>query len=97
MRIAMSEKRMRYDREFREGAVRIVEETKKLFAALADHIYGQNGETIDQVVGRALQTLPVADLTLENAPLEEVMSELFARTRSEGREGQASPAQEAAK
>ncbi len=52
---------------------------------------------VAQVVGRALQTLPVADLTLENAPLEEVMSELFARTRSEGREGQASPAQEAAK
>ncbi|MFO0745551.1 MAG: ATP-binding cassette domain-containing protein [Myxococcota bacterium] len=34
------------------------------------------------IVTRALATLPVADLTLENAPLEEVMSELFARTRS---------------
>ena len=38
---------------------------------------------VARVVARALQTLPVADLTLENAPLEEVMSELFARTRSE--------------
>lgn len=36
------------------------------------------------VVARALQALPIADLTLENAPLEEVMSELFARTRAEG-------------
>jgi len=35
------------------------------------------------VVARALQTLPIADLTLENAPLEEVMSELFARTRAD--------------
>jgi ABC-2 type transport system ATP-binding protein len=34
------------------------------------------------VVTRVLQTLPVADLTLENAPLEQVMSELFARTRA---------------
>ena len=39
------------------------------------------------VVARALQSLPVADLTLENAPLEEVMSELFARTRAEAKKG----------
>ncbi len=34
------------------------------------------------VVACALERLPIADLTLENAPLEEVMSELFARTRA---------------
>ena len=31
----MPEKRKKYDREFREGAVRIVEETKKPIAAVA--------------------------------------------------------------
>jgi ABC-2 type transport system ATP-binding protein len=35
-----------------------------------------------RVVPAVLASLPVADLTLENAPLEEVMSELFARTRA---------------
>ena len=34
---------------------------------------------VNDVVGRALATLPVSDLTVENPPLEEVMSELFAR------------------
>jgi ABC-2 type transport system ATP-binding protein len=33
-------------------------------------------------VGRALATLPISDLTVENAPLEEVMSELFAASRA---------------
>jgi transposase len=32
MRIEMPEKRMKYDREFREGAVRIAEETGKPIA-----------------------------------------------------------------
>jgi ABC-2 type transport system ATP-binding protein len=36
---------------------------------------------VRRVVADVLATLPVDDLTLENAPLEEVMSELFARTR----------------
>ncbi len=36
---------------------------------------------VNAVIARALQTLPVRDLTVENAPLEEVMSELFSRTR----------------
>ena len=35
MRIEMPEKRKKYDREFREGAVRIVEETKKPIAQVA--------------------------------------------------------------
>lgn len=33
---------------------------------------------VNEVVGRALAALPVRDLTVENAPLEEVMSEVFA-------------------
>ena len=35
MRIEMPEKRKKYDREFREGAVRIVEETSKPIAQVA--------------------------------------------------------------
>lgn len=35
MRITMSEKHNKYDREFREGAVRIVKETKKPVAVIA--------------------------------------------------------------
>lgn len=38
-------------------------------------------------VGRVLAALPVQDLTIENAPLEEVMSELFSRSRA-AREGE---------
>jgi ABC-2 type transport system ATP-binding protein len=37
---------------------------------------------VNSVVGRALATLPVMDLNVENPPLEEVMSELFARSRA---------------
>jgi ABC-2 type transport system ATP-binding protein len=33
-------------------------------------------------LGRALAQLPVTDMTVENAPLEEVMGELFARSRA---------------
>ena len=36
-------------------------------------------DVVNDVVGRALRTLPVTDLTVENPPLEEIMSELFAR------------------
>jgi len=39
-------------------------------------------EDVRDAVGRALATLPVKDLNVENAPLEEVMSELFARSRA---------------
>ena len=38
---------------------------------------------VQAAVSRALASLPVRDLTVENAPLEEVMSELFARSRAE--------------
>ncbi len=34
----MPEKRKKYDREFREGVVRIVEETKKPIARVARHL-----------------------------------------------------------
>ncbi|MBL8953959.1 MAG: ATP-binding cassette domain-containing protein [Myxococcaceae bacterium] len=40
-------------------------------------------EQVNAVVGKALQSLPVKDLTVENPPLEEVMSELFSRSRAE--------------
>jgi ABC-2 type transport system ATP-binding protein len=37
---------------------------------------------VNAVVGKALASLPVQDLTVENPPLEEVMSELFSRSRA---------------
>ncbi|MCI0571807.1 MAG: ATP-binding cassette domain-containing protein [Myxococcaceae bacterium] len=37
---------------------------------------------VNATISRALATLPVRDLTVENAPLEEVMSELFSRSRA---------------
>ena len=39
-------------------------------------------EAVNSIVTRALATLHVKDLTVENAPLEEVMSELFSRSRA---------------
>ena len=39
-------------------------------------------DAVNGAVSRALATLPVHDLTVENAPLEEVMSELFAQSRA---------------
>lgn len=38
---------------------------------------------VNRTVTQALSTLPIQDLTVENAPLEEVMSELFSRSRGE--------------
>src|SRR5262245_49796449 len=38
-------------------------------------------DQVNSVVGKALASLPVKDLTVENPPLEEVMSELFSRSR----------------
>jgi ABC-2 type transport system ATP-binding protein len=40
-------------------------------------------DAVNAVVTRALATLPVHDLNVEDPPLEEVMSELFARSRAE--------------
>jgi len=39
-------------------------------------------QAVNATVSRALATLPVKDLTVENPPLEEVMSELFSRSRA---------------
>jgi ABC-2 type transport system ATP-binding protein len=41
-----------------------------------------NSAQVSSVITRALGSLPVTDLTVENAPLEEVMSELFSRSRA---------------
>ena len=43
MRIEMPETRKKYDREFREGAVRIVEETRKSIAQVARDL-GERGD-----------------------------------------------------
>jgi ABC-2 type transport system ATP-binding protein len=43
-------------------------------------------EQVSAIVTRALASFPVQDLTIENAPLEEVMSELFSRTRAAAEE-----------
>jgi len=39
-------------------------------------------EAVNATISRALAGLPVTDLTVENAPLEEVMSELFAENKA---------------
>jgi ABC-2 type transport system ATP-binding protein len=46
-------------------------------------------DAVNPAVARALATLPVVDLNVENPPLEEVMSELFARSRAEREEAAA--------
>jgi ABC-2 type transport system ATP-binding protein len=40
-------------------------------------------DKVNATIARALSTLPVKDMTVENAPLEEVLSELFAQSRAE--------------
>jgi transposase len=52
MRIEMPEKRKKYDREFREGAIRIVEETGKPIAQVARDL-GVNEGTLGNWVQRA--------------------------------------------
>jgi ABC-2 type transport system ATP-binding protein len=52
-------------------------------------------DSVSTTIARALASLPVKDLTVENPPLEEVMSELFSRTRA-SREAPAESAPEKA-
>ncbi len=46
---------------------------------LAQAVLDVPRDALNEAVERALRTLPVTDLTVENPPLEEIMSELFAR------------------
>jgi ABC-2 type transport system ATP-binding protein len=70
--------------------------TREKVSELGQVVKHEAGETVLQIshdamnaaVAKALATLPVQDLNVENPPLEEVMSELFARSRAE-REGAA--------
>ncbi len=55
MRIEMPEMRKKYDREFREGAVRIVEETGKPIAQVARDL-GVNEGTLGNWVARARES-----------------------------------------
>jgi ABC-2 type transport system ATP-binding protein len=48
-------------------------------------------DAVNAVVGRALAELPVSDLLVESAPLEEVMSELFSRSRARSQGDGAGP------
>ncbi len=50
--------------------------------AMAEAVLQVDQKAVNATVTRALATLPVRDLTVENAPLEEVMSEFFARSRA---------------
>ncbi len=57
------------------------------FGALLSHADGQAvyrvpGDQVASVVGRLLSSLPVTDLTVEEPPLEEIMSELFQGRRA---------------
>ncbi len=64
--------------------------TREAVAGLGTVVKHETAETVVQVpqhavnavVAKALATLPVNDLNVENPPLEEVMSELFARSRA---------------
>ncbi len=48
----------------------------------AEAVLQVHQDAVSPTVTRALSSLPVKDLTVENAPLEEVMSELFSRSRA---------------
>jgi ABC-2 type transport system ATP-binding protein len=56
------------------------------FGALVSHgeaqaVFRVPGDEVASVVGRLLSSLPVADLTVEEPPLEEIMAELFQAQR----------------
>jgi ABC-2 type transport system ATP-binding protein len=64
---------------------------------LVRHDAGQSAlqvakEAVNSVVGHLLAQFPVSDLLVESAPLEEVMSELFSRSRASSQSGSGSEA-----
>ena len=65
MRIEMPEKRKKYDREFREGAVRIVEETGKPIAQVARDL-GVNEGTLGNWVTRAREAVRAPGLSKDD-------------------------------
>lgn len=75
----MSEKRNKYDREFREGAVRIVEETKKPVAQIARDL-GVNEGTLGNWVAKAREARQGTE-GLSAGDVEE-LKRLRAETRS---------------
>jgi transposase len=70
MRIEMPEKRKKYDREFRDGAVRIVEETRKPIAQVARDL-GVNEGTLGNWVQRARESRDGSS-TLSRADYDEL-------------------------
>ncbi len=65
----------------------VAREDLEPFGAVVKHDAAQatlqlKQDSVNDVVGRALKTLPVMDLTVMDPPLEEVMSELFSRSRA---------------
>jgi ABC-2 type transport system ATP-binding protein len=46
---------------------------------LAEAVLQVGRDDVNQAISRALATLPIRDLTVEDPPLEEIMSELFAK------------------
>src|SRR3954471_2276365 len=70
MGIEMPEKRMKYDREFREGAVRIVEETGKPIAQVARDL-GVNEGTLGNWVARVREARKGTE-GLSRADIEEL-------------------------
>jgi ABC-2 type transport system ATP-binding protein len=56
------------------GVVKSHDDGRAVLAVKADGV--------SQAVGRALATLPVTDLSVEEPPLEEVMADVFARSRN---------------
>jgi transposase len=72
----MPEKRRKFDREFREGAVRIVRETRKPIAQVARDL-GVNEGTLGNWVARAREAEEPGGLTVdERDELKQLRSEV---------------------